>query len=59
MKTYKNYKGRINKLNGIAKHSEPEEEMAVDEDLNGQMWVRPRSMFKKNLVSSEKFDAKG
>lgn len=44
---YQHYKGNYYQVEGLAKHSETEEEMVVYRPLygKGELWVRPLSMF--------------
>ena len=46
-KYYRHFKGGLYRLVGIAKDSETLEEMVVYQAMygDGQMWVRPKSMF--------------
>lgn len=52
--TYKHYKGRYYEVIGVAKHSETMEDLVVYYCLypnkNGQIWVRPLSMFGEQVV---------
>ena len=49
---YRHYKGNRYKDVGVAKHSEPVEEMVVYEALYGEggLWVRNKEMFLENVV---------
>ena len=45
-KFYKHYKGNLNKILAIGKHSENLEEMIVYQSVkDGQIWIRPKSMW--------------
>ena len=45
-KIYKHYKGNLYKIIAFATHSETMEDMIVyQSELNGQIWVRPKSMW--------------
>ncbi|MBI2474373.1 MAG: DUF1653 domain-containing protein [Candidatus Taylorbacteria bacterium] len=48
---YEHYKGKHYKVIGVAKHSETQEEMVVYQALygNGDMWVRPLTMFMEEI----------
>ena len=47
---YEHYKGIRCRVVGIAKHSETLEELVVYQKIeNGEMWVRPLSMFVENV----------
>ena len=48
---YQHYKGNFYQVEGIATHSETEEKMAVYRPLygEGELWVRPLSMFKEQV----------
>ena len=52
---YEHYKGRRYELIGIAKHSETLEDVVVYRALygDGQMWVRPFSMFIEDVEVNE------
>ncbi len=49
---YEHYKGHRYKIIGIARHSETLEELVVYQALYGEgdIWVRPLSMFLENIV---------
>ena len=45
-KIYRHYKGNLYKVIAFATHSETMEDMIVyQSELNGQIWVRPKSMW--------------
>lgn len=45
-KIYRHYKGNLYKIIAFATHSETMEDMIVyQSELNGQIWVRPKSMW--------------
>lgn len=48
---YRHFKGNMYEVIGIAKHSETLEEMVVYRALygNGELWVRPASMWNENV----------
>lgn len=48
---YRHYKGALYEVNGIARHSETEEEMVVYRALYGDygLWVRPAAMFTETV----------
>ena len=52
--TYKHYKGKYYEVIGVAKHSETLEEYVTYYCLypnrNGQLWVRPISIFLENVI---------
>ena len=49
---YEHYKGQRYKILGVARHSETLEELVVYQALygNGDIWVRPLSMFLENIT---------
>jgi len=51
MGKYQHYKGNFYQVEGIAFHSETEEEMVIYRPLYGQgdLWVRPLAMFVENV----------
>ncbi|MDO8452447.1 MAG: DUF1653 domain-containing protein [bacterium] len=52
---YKHYKGGIYKVIGVAKHSEdPEDLYVVYEHDDGEMWIRPKTMFLENVEKDGK-----
>ena len=46
---YRHYKGRLYKVIGVPRHSETLEELVVYEHDDGEMWVRPWSMFMEEV----------
>lgn len=48
---YRHFKGNMYEVIGIAKHSETLEEMVVYRALygDGELWVRPASMWNENV----------
>jgi hypothetical protein len=48
---YRHFKGNMYEVIGIAKHSETLEEMVVYRALygNGELWVRPASMWNETI----------
>ena len=52
-KIYRHYKGNLYKIIALAKHSETTEDMIVYQSLeNGQVWVRPKSMWNEIINNS-------
>ena len=50
---YKHFKGREYQVIGVAKHSETLEELVVYKSLeNGELWVRPLSMFTQEVEAN-------
>ncbi len=51
---YRHHKGHLVKVLGIAKHSETLEDLVVYDHMGtnelSDLWVRPLSMFKENVV---------
>jgi hypothetical protein len=51
---YRHYKGNLDRVVGLAKHSETLEDMVVyealyDNDL-GKLWVRPKAIFEDSVT---------
>ncbi|WP_165009190.1 DUF1653 domain-containing protein [Neisseria yangbaofengii] len=48
---YRHYKGNLYEVNGLARHSETEEELVVYRALYGEfgLWVRPAAMFAETV----------
>lgn len=42
---YRHFKGGLYEVEGVARHSETQEEMVVYRSPAGELWVRPRAMF--------------
>ena len=53
--TYEHYKGKCYKILALARHSESLEELVVYQALygDGDIWVRPVSMFFENVNKSQ------
>lgn len=52
---YEHYKGGIYQVINVAKHSENLDEMVVYRGTDGQMWVRPASMWNEQVNGKSRF----
>ena len=50
-KIYRQYKGNVDKISALGKHSETEEDMIVYQNVEkGDIWVRPKSMWNEEVL---------
>lgn len=51
---YQHYKGGIYTVSGIAKHSETLEELVIYQNMEEELWARPKEMFFESVESDDK-----
>lgn len=57
--TYKHFKGKLYRVEGVAKHSETQEDYVVYRQLYGEeaLWIRPLTMFLEEVDKKKYKDA--